>query len=110
MKKHAVLFFLLGLLISTPTWACMPPPPGMPAIQIQARHLAQLIDSEVVQNAIVAEGLSVRIKALNLAGANQVVLTNGCQFNVVRDTSAASPGTCPELLPFKIVNSIGCVE
>ena len=96
------------LLSSVRTMACMPAPPGNPAISVQTRSLENIISDGVVQDAIKSEGLNVRIKSIQLDSGYQFQLTNGCEFQVTRDNTNARPGACPELLPIKLINQVGC--
>ena len=110
MKTLALILSTASLLASAASMACMSPPPGTPAITVQTRNLENEIGDEVVQEAIKAQGLKVRIRNINMESGVQILLTNGCQFKISRDYSGASPGTCPELLPVKLIEMDGCGE
>jgi hypothetical protein len=110
MRPIALLLATNCLLVPAVSWACMPPPPGTPAILIQTRYLESAISDAVVQDAIKAQGLNVSILAIELDAGIQFRLTNGCQFKVSKDFKGALPGTCPELLPTKLIDIVGCGE
>lgn len=110
MKLLATILMVSGLLASVSALACQPPPPGIPAITLQASGELAMITDDVVLNAIAAQGPNVMIRSVNLKSSVRVLLNNGCRFEVVRDDKDASPGTCPQLLPVKIVKMVGCTK
>ncbi len=108
MKTIALFLATNCLLVPAVSLACMPPPPGTPAIVLQTRELESAISDTVVQDAIKAQGPNVSILAIKLDAGIQFQLTNGCQFRVSKDFKGASPGTCPEFLPTKLIDVVGC--
>ncbi len=108
MKLLASVLLVSGLFASVSVLACLPPPPGIPAITLQVSDELSMITDELVLNAIVAQGPNVMIRSINLKTGVRVLLNNGCRFELVRDDKDVSPGTCPQTLPVKIVKMVGC--
>lgn len=101
---------LLGTMATTNAKACIPPPPNTPAYQIQKNSLSKLIDDPVVEKTInQLEGKAGTIQSIVSESGGYIITTypSICSFVVQRDFSKASPGTCPELLPWK-VDRIAC--
>jgi hypothetical protein len=102
--------FMATLFISMMTakvaLACMPFPPNTPAFSMQKPWLNKIIASTIVfdkiQELAGKEGDVSELRATN--HGYQIVLNNGCSFMIVTDFSNSSPGTCPILLPLKVVD------
>lgn len=108
MKMFSAILAAVCLFGSITSWACLPPPPGTAAITVQTRILERILNDNVVQTAVKSEGLNVAIRSIDLASGVQIVLTNGCQFEVSRDETNSMPGACPELLPLIVINKVNC--
>jgi hypothetical protein len=84
----------------------MPPAPGTPSFDLQRPMFSKVIGSELVRQTILQNGTSVRLLSVSETRAgHKLELNNGCSFTVAPDFSDASPGTCPQLLPLKVVDS-----
>lgn len=103
------LLLSLALLLSTfsiSSNACKQPPPGLPRYQIQNVRISKIFSDETITAAIIAEGKDVVIKSIKFTNPAAIKLSNNCTLKVTTDNTNAEPGTCPELLPLKVVERI----
>lgn len=109
------IYFAIMVFISSFTFinsvaqACMPPDPSTPIYQMQKAFLQKIINDPLVEKTIVAlKGNQGIIKSLSLSTNGYLIeLGDNCSFIVNTDFSDSSPGTCPHMLPLKIV-SLSC--
>jgi hypothetical protein len=94
------LFVVTIILAPALSWACMPPPPGTLALTIQSQSLNKALSDQ----AVISEVGQAVILTISFSPVLRFELADGCQFEVVPDASNASPGTCTQFLPLKIVN------
>lgn len=99
--------FVLSLLLSFLSWnalACLPPPPNTPSYTIQKVWFKKIFDDAAVESTVLKlGGLHGQIETLSTTAGYEMTLNNGCSFKVETDFSNTRPGTCPELLPLKVV-------
>jgi hypothetical protein len=106
MKTFLFVLIALCSLSAQQVSACMPPAPGVPSIQLQRPWFAKLFNDPVVK-AKVEElaGQQGMIKSISMASSGfQIDLTNKCTIVANTDDTGASVGTCPIMLPLKIVS------